>query len=259
MVDADKGRSLMSLGSNLLDLQELDLGLMRDRKTLEELPEVRDLAKRRRAYAKLKHEATGILARRKDLETDLADLDEEERTCKEDIAAAQAGVDGSDYRSVQELEIKLSSLAKELDKISFARERTQEDLQQVQLEEQENRAHMKVVGDAILQGAETARNRASNLRAGIDDAEKRRARLVEQIGPEMAVRYDTAYKRFNGLAVEKLLQEEVGRGRSKTVRWMSSTCRMALQPSSVDGLAHAGEVGECPYCHRILVIKTDEE
>ena len=68
----------MSVGTDLLDLQELDLALARSRAELADMPEIKALARKRKAYLKLKDEALRLMGRRKDLQTELADLDEDE-------------------------------------------------------------------------------------------------------------------------------------------------------------------------------------
>ena len=40
--------NLMSVGSTLLELQEIDLTLMRDKEQLQNLPEIAELARRRK-------------------------------------------------------------------------------------------------------------------------------------------------------------------------------------------------------------------
>ena len=80
----------MTVGSTLLKLQELDLALERDQAALDCMPEIAQLAKKRRAYLKLKADANKLLAARKDLENDLADLDEDEAFCNAAVDQAQS-------------------------------------------------------------------------------------------------------------------------------------------------------------------------
>ena len=68
----------MSNGENLLSLQEVDIELSQLKDKLAQLPELKDLAKKRRALAAAKEELLKVVALRKDAETDLADLAEEE-------------------------------------------------------------------------------------------------------------------------------------------------------------------------------------
>ena len=73
----------MSLGSDLIKLQETDLELAKLGKQLGSLPIIDELAKKRAALTKLRAEATRLLAVRKDAQIAVDDLDEGERACHE--------------------------------------------------------------------------------------------------------------------------------------------------------------------------------
>ena len=58
----------MSNGENLLSLQEVDIELSQLKDKLAQLPELKDLAKKRRALAAAKEELLKVVALRKDAE-----------------------------------------------------------------------------------------------------------------------------------------------------------------------------------------------
>ena len=91
----------MSVGSTLLELQDIDLTLMRDKEQLQNLPEIADLARRRKLYIKLKGDVTKLFAQRKDVEIDLKELDSREQALHDGIEKARREVDMDDYRQVQ--------------------------------------------------------------------------------------------------------------------------------------------------------------
>ncbi|MBE6469537.1 MAG: hypothetical protein E7001_06230 [Coriobacteriaceae bacterium] len=237
----------MSVGPVLVDIQKLDLALMRDTATLKDMPEIRELARKRRAYLKLKSQSTRLAAQRKDIETDLADLAEDERACKAAVGEAEAGADGLDYRAVQDLEIRLSDLAKRLEKIARARLSCEADLAEQVRREEQHASVMAALEEAVKVETRAAREIAAELQERINRNRAERERLAGQLPAEELDRYEAARKRFNGLAVEV---------REGTV---PSVCRTGLSAASVSDLDRAGEVGECPYCHRILVTLPNEE
>ena len=237
----------MSNAETLLELQDTDLALMRDAKTLEDMPELRELAKKRRAYLKLKADRTKLYAQRKDIETELADLDVREKRCDFEEAAARKDTDVSDYRAVQDLEVKLSTIAKEREKVAFGRKEQREALAAQEESERELDAYLAALEKVVVDGAREARERAATLQKGIDEARRRREALVKALDPGLAARYAAASKRFGGLAVERLEGD------------VPSICRTVLQAASLSDLRRAGEVGECPYCHRILVTGVEGE
>lgn len=232
----------MGVGADLLQMQQIDLAVVRERRSLAEMPELHELAKKRASRAKLKAEAVKLMALRKDVETELAELDEEERTCTEGVAAAQARpVDRSDYRQVQDLQEELSNFAKRLDKASFSRSDVTARLAEARERENKLATYIKRFEGSIVADTRTAREHAAKIQAHIDEMLAERERLGHRVPADVLATYDAASKRFGGLAVERL------EGR------VPSVCRTTLQPASLDALQHGGEVSECPYCHRMIV------
>ena len=80
----------MSVGSTLLELQEIDLTLMRDKEQLQNLPEIAELARRRKLYIKLKGDVTKYFAQCKDVEIDLQELDSREQALHDGIGSPQS-------------------------------------------------------------------------------------------------------------------------------------------------------------------------
>lgn len=237
----------MSQGSDLIKLQETDLELDRARKTLKDLPLIAELAKKRASYAKLKSEATRLLADRKDAQIAVDDLDEAERSCHEAITAAQERpIDASDYRAVRDLEEELSLLAKRLDKIAFDRPAALEKLEAARAREDKLAGYIKRFEASIIEDTKAAREQAAGLQASIDELTRRREHLLGRLPQETRAMYERGLARFRGLTVERI------EGNVPTV------CRTALQPASMDALRHAGDIAECPYCHCIIVLNAEE-
>lgn len=237
----------MSLGNDLIQLQELDLAIEREKKGVAEMPVLAELAKKRKSYARLKAEATRLLGERKDAQTALDDLDAEERACHEGVASAQAQpVDSSDYRQVQGLEDELSDLAKRLDKVEYGRKEARAALAAAVEREKKMGDYIARFEQSIVADTRTAREAAAAAQAKIDADTRERDHILGGLDADVRARYLGASKRFHGLAVERL---------DGTV---PSICRTTLQPASLDELRRAGEVSECPYCHRIIVLPSAE-
>ena len=238
----------MSVGTLLLDLQDLDLELARDRAALNAMPEIAELAKKRRAYQKLKAEATKLYAQRKDIETYLKDLEGQEMDANDDVRIAQQYTDSSDYRAVQELELKLSNLARQLDKIAYDRREYERQLADITAKQNQLADYTAKFEAAFVADTKAAREKAAELTESIERAERERAHVLEQIPEQLRKRYEKAAAAHGGLAVERLEGN------------VPSVCRMALQASSMSDLARAtGDITECPYCHRILIMNEDGE
>lgn len=237
----------MSIAADLLALQDTDLALERERTQLAELPILAELAKKRKSHARLKSEATRLFAERKDIETELAELDARERACNEGVTAAQARpLDSSDYRAVQELQNELADFAKRLDKLAFTRPEVVTRLEDAREREAKLKAYIERFEQSIVADTRKARSQAASIKQRIEIHESERERIAHRLPADSLAVYEAAAKRFKGLAVERL------EGR------VPSICRTTLQASSMDELRRAGEVGECPYCHRLIVLSEEQ-
>lgn len=236
----------MGEGQLLLKLQETDLELVRHRSELNALPEIKSLAQKRKSLATAKDELLRVTGRRKDLETYLSELDEEERLCLEDIEHAQEhAASAMDYSEVQDIEYELSQLAKELDKIAFERKDYQSQLEAISEREAKGSSFIAKLEKAILTAAQAARDHASGIQEDIERCTRTREKILSGLPADVQKRYEVASKRYNGLAVERLQGS------------IPSICRMTLTESSLNDLKRAGALTECPYCHRILIVEED--
>lgn len=238
----------MSNGENLLSLQDIDIELSRLKGELAELPELKSLAKKRRALATAKEELLKVTAQRKDVETDLEDLAAEEADYRSRVDAAQAKAgDSSDYRQVQELEIELTNLAKWLDKVAFDQKERTERLNELTAREEQGRAFIRKLEASILKSGEAARAAATDIQTAISENERRRETVARKLPDALKQAYEMASKKFRGLGVERLQGN------------VPSLCRMTLTEASIDEVHRASGVTTCPYCHRILVVEGGED
>ena len=163
----------MSAGATLLKLQQIDLELARNKSELANMPELKELASKRKTYVKLKSEMTKLYAQRKDLDIELDDLNTTEIQTNNAIEAAKKRhVDGSDYREVQDLENELSTLAK--------------------------------FEEGVKADTKAARAKAADLQAQIDTATKERTALAATLPAGVLTDYERLLKQFRGLAVETI-------------------------------------------------------
>ncbi len=232
----------MTDAQTLLTMQELDLAIARAEEELSTLPELKALAQHRGALQRLKAEATRLMAVRKDVEIELEDLEEQLTACEQAVTETQeAAAQLTNYHEVQDFELRLSDLAKQLDKLAFAREAKQTELTEARGREDEVTARVSAFEQAVLNDAQRARRRATEIQSRLEADRKRRAQLAATLDATVLARYEQALTRHRGLAVEQLTGS------------VPSICRMTLTESSLSDLANGDAIAECPYCHRILI------
>lgn len=234
----------MSQQSSLLRLQEVDLQLMRIRKTLAAMPQQEKLRAIALAKRKVATQLKQIVGVRKDIEIEL----EDNETDHAKIVAITADVRErvteriQGYRQIQDLEAQLTSLAKRQEKLEFVRTDIEERLEKAQRAERNARE----LGERLLAEeraqTESFEHDSAELQAQARILEQERAALVKDLSEEVLATYDAAVKRFGGLAVESLSSN------------VPSTCRVKLQPAIFQKLQRGPRITECPYCHRMLVV-----
>lgn len=242
----------MTEAEALIRLQELDIQLLRHASTLASMPQQKKLKTVELAKRRVNSELNKIVGQRKDVETEMGDVTSnlDYYNAKTEEVKADAAARQENYRQIQDLEASLTSLAKKAEKCEHRLGELDQSHSKLKLAEKN--AHLTL--DRLDQQRETLNksfeDESAQIRREIVSMNDERNRVVEQISPETMERYDAARTRFKGLAVEVLHGN------------VPSVCRVKLQPASYHDLMHGPEVSECPYCHRILIVRgplDDEE
>lgn len=227
----------------LVRLQQIDLTLMRHRRTLNNMPQMKRIQAARAARKKLASQITQIVGQRKDAQMDLDDNESGRRRLEEIYLEVQEKYESGEagHREVQNLEDQLTSLAKRMEKYEFKHRGLAQRLEKTQLAERNARAMDDRLAREEQSLAENLRSQTSDIQRDVSMLTRERSEVVQSITPEVMSRYEPAFKRFGGLAVETM------RGSTPSV------CRVAIPPSSFGDIRRGAAITECPYCHRILV------
>jgi predicted nucleic acid-binding Zn-ribbon protein len=221
---------------------------MRAKRSVEELPEKGRITKVRSASRKVTSELNRIVGVRKDLEMAIADNETDRAKVSELVDEAQGKVEAGevDYRAIKDLESQLTTYAKRLEKIDFEHAHLEEELGKARKGEQEHLewlARSKREEERLISAY---KERLREMGARVRELTDKRKDLCEEISPELLEAYRAASGRFGGLAVERL------NGITPSI------CRVSLQASQQAQVSAAEDgVCECPYCHRILVVRED--
>lgn len=237
----------MSVGTDLLKLQEIDLALIRNRQTLENMPGVAELAKKRSTYKKLQRDTQKLFAQRKDAQIDVDDFDEKLEITRNAAAKCRdAAKDLDDSREIRAAEIELSDYAKRIEKISRLRDAAASRLDDFANKEAYLKDYTSRFGASIIEDAGVIKENATKLTQEISELEDSRQRLRSRMDASAVATYDKTRTELGTIAVESLKANK------------PSVCRITLSPSSMADVKDS-DVTLCPYCHRILVIDTHDE
>ena len=233
----------MSEPTTLLELQEIDLELLKHASALSAMPQGKRLKTIDLAARKVRSELTSIVGQRKDVEMEIAEKTAALEHYHEKTAEVQALADAGQHthREVRDIEQQLTSLAKHIEKAEYTLVPLRERLERLERAERNAEKTERRLADERAATEESLAADSSELRSRIVTLSKRRDEAAASLDEGLLERYEAARKRFKGLAVEVL------RGN------VPSVCRVSLQPSQFHDLSRGPEVAECPYCHRILI------
>lgn len=237
----------MTPAAILMKMQELDLALDRDEQTLRELPELKELARKRAAYQKLKSEEARLLGVRKDLEAEIEDLVAEQKATEDEVTITQEDAQRlKDYREVQALEVELSDLAKKLDKIAFSLNDKHRALAEARERETKVSQYTQKFEESLVAEAQATKEAVTEVQERVASARREREACAANIDQELLQRYTASVRAHHGIGVEVLHGDT------------PSVCRMKLTEASLEDLAREGDIATCPYCGRLLLREEPE-
>ncbi|HEY5541132.1 MAG TPA: hypothetical protein VIL41_06745 [Coriobacteriia bacterium] len=233
----------MTQAGSLLELQALDLEILRSHKKLEELPEKHAILQARaklRDVTALRGKADLLVAK---LHSDLkAHQDEIEMlTAKIDVEQAKV-MATTDHRAVTSITREMDGLKRRQDKL---------EMESLQLMERIDKATAQTatINDALVQLAEKEaalvaqfRQVGGALQAHIAETEGKRAEVSKSLPAELIKRYEAARESKGGVGVGELEGDAC------------TACRMVLPAERVRELASGPAIGICPQCRRLIVV-----
>jgi predicted nucleic acid-binding Zn-ribbon protein len=234
----------MSDAKILLELTAADRALLRLKKQLDELPQRAKLFELRTKRAEVNVKAEQVTKMRKDGERAISLLQDEETMLKEKTAEAQERIDATNnYKEVAAFTREIEGFARRIEKIEF------DMLKQFERSDKISQVAEQVDGAlARLQKQDEELLSSYQMQAGaikkeLSDIQQQREKLVKDLSPGLLERYEKTRELKGGLGAAYIEGNHC------------SVCRVELTEGQLDKLRSGEEVGKCPYCHRLLVVK----
>jgi len=234
----------MSDASVLLELAEADYVILRIKKQLDELPQRAQLLELRTKKAEVDAKGQQVAQIRHESEMTIKALQDEEATLIEETASAKKHVESTiNYKEAAAYNKKIEGFAKRLEKIEFETLKQMERLDKVATVEaqvSEALAKLKTQDDSLL-GAYQAQ--AVALKREIAEEQKLRDDLTKKLPDDLLVRY------------QKACESKGGRGAAHIEGIHCSGCHVELTEGQLEKLKKGGQISECPFCQRLLVVE----
>lgn len=236
----------MELPVTLLTLQECDLEIRRASKELEEMPE-------KQAILKTRHKAADVRELRGKAEELVHRLDlaikannDEVALVDEKIRAVQTTLDSGEVNNPKEVH----NLSREMD--ALKRREDKLDNETLSLMERAEKAREQVAKIDAALGTLAEREdeliaryqlKGGEVQARLEEKRALRSTLAADLGPELLERYESACETKGGIGAARLLGVTC------------SACRVELPAERVEELKSGPDIGVCPSCRRLLVVR----
>jgi uncharacterized protein len=236
----------MDMVHALLELQEHDLALQRFDKELDEMPEKRSILTARAKLAEVEKLRTRSAAA-------LHAIDQASRAIEDQIAALTAKMEAEQEKLVSGAIAnpkELQAVSRELDSLRRRVDGLESDLLAQMQKSETAEAQVAKIDAALTEGRRreaqlTARfkERGAEILGHIEAEKRGRTVAASSIGPALLERYETSRARPHGIAVGVLHEN------------MCSACRVGLPAGKVAALNAGPDIGACPSCGRMLIVR----
>lgn len=238
----------MSQGATLLNLQDIDLEILRAQKFLSELPEREQLVKARAAAKEVTKKRTVIVGQKKDIEIEIEDIENERVEVNRKVAEISSELDGNtDHRLITQLNRDLSGQAKRLEKLAFNQDKLMEKLERYETLEKQADETLARLKDAEERLIAAMQSKGSQKQEELERLMQEREDEVSRLDEELLERYEDVRARKNGIGVARLKNERC------------SACGMQFQEGGLARLLKGPEISTCPNCHRMIVVPQEDE
>ena len=230
----------------LLSLQACDIDIRRAEKQLDELPEKRailDVRHKAADVSKLREKAADLIHR---LERDIAATNDEVAGIDTKIAEVQAALDSGEVSNPKEVH----NLAREMDALKRRKDKLENETLQTMERLEKARGQAEKIDTALSQlsskEAELVaefREKGGEIQSSLERHRTRRSELASELSGGLLERYEATRSAKGGIGAARLDSHTC------------SACRMELPAERVRDLLAGGDIGVCPQCRRLLVVR----
>lgn len=237
----------MSDSKVLLDLQDCDTQIMRSKRELDDLPELKAIMECRAKRKEIKGKQDQVVELLDEVEDKIAKLQVEEERVIAKIKALQEKLDSnSDYRATASITRDMEGQVKRQKNIGIEQDELLERQIKVdKLAEQVAEALAKV-DHAEAHHTEHFKQKGGAIQARIAQLETERTTLLAQLDLAIAQRYEALRAEKNGVAVSRLEGDHC------------TACRSTILDGMLAKLCKGDELAECPNCHRMMIVSQGE-
>lgn len=229
----------------LIQLQQLDLELRRQKKELDELPQRAIILEARQKKAAIAEKQSKVAGLKREVSRKVTRINDEDSSLAKKQQGTEAAIAAArgEYRNVEARTKELASITRRREDIAADLDKVLEELAKIEdLEAQIARALADV--DAKEAAAVASfKEQGGALKMAIMQQEALRERMVAGLSKPVVAAYQKAAARSGGVAIGRLDGARCG------------VCRTGIEGGRLIELRSQAPLGTCPHCKRLLVIE----
>ena len=229
----------------LVELQQIDLEIIKTKKKRSELPQRTQLANLKAKHDAFTAKRDQVVALQEKTTADMDAVEAEDTMLAEKQQRAQELIDaaGSDYRSIESHSKELSGFAKRRDTLSG-----KIDVLTAQIEKINGILAQLDQGIAVVEREQksvrdTFLAQDRELEGIINELDEKRSGIVSGLPADIVALYERTAQKTGGVALGRLVDDTCG------------VCRSVIEGGRLIELKAAAPLGVCPSCKRLLVIE----
>ncbi len=230
----------------LLELQDRDLKIARLNKQLDDMPEKRAILTARAKIAEIETLLARTEAVGRNIEGKVKKLDDEQTALAAKMEHEQGKLLSGEVKNPKEL----TAISMELDSLKRRREALEnEELAEMAKRDAATEQATKVAAVRDAGKAKEAelvaafKARGSDMVSEIEHLTAEREKLAATLSGPNRTRYESVKAAKHGIAVGVLEGDTCG------------VCRMNMSAKRLEALQAGPDIGECPLCQRILIVR----
>jgi predicted nucleic acid-binding Zn-ribbon protein len=230
--------------TRLLQLQKIDLELLRLHKKLEELPQRELILKLREKKVEVATRVQQITEMLKENEQSMTRINDEDERLATKQKEVQAKIDDAqgDYRSISSLTKDLEGVAKRRSTLEGELKELDEKNDQIKQVQAQIIEAQNAIDTQEKEGIASFQAEGGALKNEIARLEALQAAASEEIESELLASYEKKKARYGGIGISKL---DGG---------ACSVCRNSFDEGKLLQLKSEAPLSECPACKRMMVI-----
>ena len=229
----------------LIQLQQLDLELMRRKKELDELPQRAVILEARQKKAAIAEKQGKIVGLKREVSRKVTRINDEDASLQKKQQGTEAAIAAAkgEYRNVEARTKELSSIVKRREAIAADLDKVLEELAKIEELEAQIASALEDIDAREAAAIASFQEQGGALKVAIMRHEAERARMVEGLEVEVLSAYQKASARSGGVAVGRLEGDRCG------------VCRHGIEGGRLIELRNQAPMGTCPHCKRLLIVE----